>query len=45
MVKIFYRINNKFKIMLIFPSLEALSAADPFVNKGGASRNLSCPFE
>ena len=31
--------------MLIFPSLEALSAADPFVNKGGASRNLSCPFE
>ena len=31
--------------MLIFPSLEALSAADPFVNKGGASRNLRCPFE
>ena len=31
--------------MFIFPSLEALSAADPFVNKGGASRNLSCPFE
>ena len=27
--------------MFIFLSLEALSAADPFVNKGDASRNLS----